>query len=266
MELGGKSPCIVDSTADLEVTARRILWGKTLNAGQTCVAPDYILTPRENVEPLLKTLKKELAEMFPEGFKRSESFCGIVNKQHFTRLSSLSAAHEKELVAGGRVFPESNMIEPSFFVLEGSTAANAPLMQEEIFGPLLPIVALESLDQAIDYINSHEHPLALYVFSADDSFIEKVENRTQSGSLVVNDTVIQLATSQLPFGGVGESGQGSYHGASGFDAFSHKRSVLKRPFWLDLPVRYRPLQPWKIWILRKLLSFSEAQKLSSPPS
>jgi aldehyde dehydrogenase (NAD+) len=158
------------------------------------------------------------------------------------------------------------MIEPSFFVLEGSTAANAPLMQEEIFGPLLPIVALESLDQAIDYINSHEHPLALYVFSADDSFIEKVENRTQSGSLVVNDTVIQLATSQLPFGGVGESGQGSYHGASGFDAFSHKRSVLKRPFWLDLPVRYRPLQPWKIWILRKLLSFSEAQKLSSPPS
>jgi aldehyde dehydrogenase (NAD+) len=266
LELGGKSPCIVDASADLEVTARRILWGKTINAGQTCVAPDYILTHRENIEPLLAALKKVLAEFFPDGFTRSQSFCAIVNERHFTRLTALAEAQSKELVLGGKLHPESMVIEPSIYVLDIAKASAAPLMQEEIFGPLLPIVALDSREQAIDYINAHEHPLALYVFSADSEFIEQVEHQTQSGSFVANDTVIQLATSQLPFGGVGESGQGSYHGFSGFNAFSHQRSVLKRPFWLDLPVRYRPLKPWKMFILRKLLKFAEPQKLPSPLS
>jgi len=266
LELGGKSPCIVDSTANLEVTARRILWGKALNAGQTCVAPDYILTPRDNVQPLLAALKKVLAEFFPEGFKSSESFCSIVNERHFARLSVLLNEHQKELALGGRAQPSSNLIEPSFFLFDSSSAATAAIMQEEIFGPLLPIIALDARDQAIEFINAREHPLALYIFSADNNFIENVESQTTSGSFVANDTVIQLATSQLPFGGVGESGQGSYHGMSGFNAFSQWRSVLKRPFWLDLPVRYRPLRPWKMWILRKLLKFSEPEKVSSPPS
>ncbi len=264
LELGGKSPCIVDSSANLEITARRIWWGKILNAGQTCVAPDYILTPRENVEPLIEALKKVLLEFFPNGFNRGQSFCGIVNERHFKRLTGIASAHHQDLRIGGQTQTENKLIEPSVYVFEIAKADSAALMQEEIFGPLMPIVAFDRSQQAIDYINAHDHPLALYIFSSDQKFIETVEEQTQSGSLVVNDTVIQLATSKLPFGGVGASGMGSYHGQAGFQAFSHLRSVLKRPFWLDLPVRYRPITSWKMYILRKLFSFQKQEKLPSP--
>lgn len=264
LELGGKSPCIVDSSANLEVTARRIWWGKVLNAGQTCVAPDYILTPRENVEPLIAALKKVLLEFFPNGFNRGQSFCGIVNERHFNRLAGIASAHNQDLRIGGQIQIDNKLIEPAVYVLDLAKTDSAALMQEEIFGPLMPIVAFDHSQQAIDYINAHDNPLALYIFSSDHKLIDSVEDQTHSGSLVVNDTVIQLATSKLPFGGVGASGMGAYHGKAGFQAFSHLRSVLKRPFWLDLPVRYRPIAAWKMFILRKLFSFQKQKKLPSP--
>jgi acyl-CoA reductase-like NAD-dependent aldehyde dehydrogenase len=252
LELGGKSPCIVDSSANLEVTARRIIWGKLLNSGQTCVAPDYIFTPRSNVESLCRQLEKTIKEFFPEGFVRGDSYCGIVNQRHFQRLEKIADAHKNQLRIGGKLNQSQRIIEPSFYILDSKSFSSAAMMQEEIFGPLMPIVPYESVDEAISYINANDHPLALYIFSADASLIKKVETSTRSGSFVVNDTVIQLATSQLPFGGIGASGIGAYHGESGFNAFSHQRAVLKRPFWLDLPLRYRPYSGFKMWVLKKL--------------
>ena len=256
LELGGKSPCIVDSTADIKVTARRIIWGKLLNSGQTCVAPDYIFTPRNNVEKLCRQLELTIKEFFPHGFVRGDTYCGIVNQKHFQRLEMIADAHRNQLRIGGKMNQSQRIIEPSFYILDNKSLTDAPLMKEEIFGPLMPIVPYESVEEAINFINANDHPLALYVFSADSEFITKVENSTRSGSFVVNDTVIQLATSRLPFGGVGASGIGAYHGESGFNAFSHFRAVLKRPFWLDLPLRYRPYTGFKMWVLRKLFGLS----------
>jgi acyl-CoA reductase-like NAD-dependent aldehyde dehydrogenase len=255
LELGGKSPCIVDSTADLEVTARRILWGKLLNSGQTCVAPDYIMTPVENVDQLLQSLETTLAKFYPTGFIRHETFCGIVNQRHFQRLEKIATAHKPQLRIGGKLNNSQRLIEPSFYLLDFEDIQAAPIMDEEIFGPLTPIIAYRNIDEVIAYINSREHPLALYVFSSDNRLISKVESRTRSGSFVVNDAVIQLSTSQLPFGGVGSSGTGAYHGITGFQAFSQHRAILKRSFWLDLSLRYRPYSAWKLWFLKRLLGF-----------
>ncbi|NBO38172.1 aldehyde dehydrogenase family protein [bacterium] len=264
LELGGKSPCIIDDTANLRVAAKRILWGKMLNAGQTCVAPDYIFAPHAQVEPLLAEIKLVLKEFFPNGFSRRETFCGIVNQGHYDRLKNMLDAHRSELRLGGTTDAGAKLIEPSFFVLPSKELTKAPLMGEEIFGPLMPIIGYHHVQEAIDFINSNEHPLTLYVFSKDKNLIANVENQTRSGSFVVNDTVIQLATSQLPFGGIGASGMGAYHGKTGFLVFSHKRAVLSRPFWLDLPVRYRPFAPWKLWILKKLFGYQQPKPLPSP--
>ena len=258
LELGGKSPCIVDSNADLTVTARRILWGKLLNSGQTCVAPDYIFTPRSNVENLVRALESTLKEFYPQGFVRNQSYCGIVNQRHFQRLESVADAHRNQLRIGGKIIASQRLVEPSFYLLNLAEAAHAPLMKEEIFGPLMPIISYESIDEVTAYINSHDHPLALYLFTSDSDLVARVERETRSGSFVVNDTVIHLATSKLPFGGVGGSGMGAYHGESGFSAFSYQRAIMKRPFWLDLPVRYRPYSGWKMWFLRKLLGYKRA--------
>lgn len=255
LELGGKSPCIVDSNADLTVSARRILWGKLLNSGQTCVAPDYIFTPRSNIENLCRALEKTLAEFFPEGFIHGQSYCGIVNQHHFQRLEKIADAHKSQLRIGGKLNQSQRLIEPSFYLLDKTQVESAPIMKEEIFGPLTPIIGYESIEEVIHYINANDQPLALYVFSSDQTLISKVEQETRSGSFIVNDSVIQLATSRLPFGGVGPSGLGAYHGEVGFNSFSHHRSVLRRPFWLDLPIRYRPYATWKLWILRKLLGY-----------
>lgn len=255
LELGGKSPCVLDTEVDLEVTVRRILWGKLLNSGQTCVAPDYIFVPRGKTEDLVRQIQKTLDEFFPNGFVRSETYCSIVNRDHFHRLSKLTESHQHQLRIGGKLNQSQNLIEPSVYVLDEENLASAPIMKEEIFGPLIPIIPYDRPQQVVDYINANEHPLALYVFSANQDFVRKIEQETRSGSFVVNDTVIQLATSQLPFGGVGASGIGAYHGRTGFDAFSHRRAVLSRPFWLDLPIRYRPYAAWKRWILGLLLGY-----------
>lgn len=266
LELGGKSPCIVDKNIPLEVAARRILWGKTINAGQTCVAPDYILTPASNADALIASFKQTLNSFFPIGYVRKKSFCGIVNQRHFNRLSSLVHEHKEYLKLGGKVDVAEQLIEPTFFVMTLEQAQQAGIMKEEIFGPLLPVITYQNLDDAIKFIRAKDHPLTLYVFSVDKHLCAAVERETQSGSLVINDTVIQLATSRLPFGGVGASGIGSYHGKAGFEAFSHLRTTLKRPFVLDLPVRYRPLVGWKLWILRKLMKFPYVRHSSLPPA
>lgn len=267
LELGGKSPCFVDVSADLKVTSRRILWGKLLNAGQTCVAPDYLLVSRPVAEELLSALISTLRDFFPNGFQRCENYCGIINERHFERLRQIAEAQSKELRHGGVIDAQNRTIEPSIYMLELASAATAPLMREEIFGPLLPLIVIDSPQQAIDFINAREHPLALYVFSSDQEVTSQFEKLTRSGSMIVNDTVIQLATSQLPFGGVGASGFGAYHGETGFRSFSHMRSVLRRPArWMDIPFRYRPMRPWKLWILRKLLKFRPIQQIPSPPA
>ena len=265
LELGGKSPCIVDKDIPLEVAARRILWGKTMNAGQTCVAPDYILTPANNAESLISCLEKTLSQFFPHWFVRKKSFCGIVNQRHFERLNTLLLENKDYLKFGGKIDVAEQLIEPSIFVMSLDEARRAKIMSEEIFGPLLPIVTYENFHEALSFIQTKSHPLTLYVFSADKQLCATVERETQSGSLVINDTVIQLATSRLPFGGVGASGTGSYHGKAGFEAFSHMRAVLKRPFFLDLPVRYRPWAQWKLWILRKLMKFPLVRQSGLPP-
>lgn len=266
LELGGKSPCIVDNDVQLSVTARRIIWGKTMNAGQTCVAPDYILTHSSQLEALLSSLKQTLSEFFPQGYVRQKSFCGIINKRHFERLCDLVNAHADQLRLGGRIDVANRLIEPTVFTLTLEQARDARIMQEEIFGPLLPIVTYEHVSDAISFIKSKDHPLTLYVFSSNRDLCESIERETQSGSLVINDSVIQLATSRLPFGGVGASGTGSYHGQAGFNAFSHQRTILKRPFFLDLPVRYRPFTSWKLWLLRKIMNFPRIKQADLPPS
>lgn len=259
LELGGKSPCIVDETADLSVSARRILWGKVLNSGQTCVAPDYIFTPRSNAENLCRALEKALTEFFPEGFIRNETYCGIVNQRHFQRLEALAEAHKIQLRIGGKVNASQLLIEPSFYVLDRVDLEHAPIMKEEIFGPLTPIITYDTIDDVISYINANELPLALYVFSKNKEFLSLVEKNTRSGAFVANDTVVHLAASELPLGGIGGSGVGSYHGHFGFNALSHHRAVLKRPFWLDLPIRYRPYKTWKLWLLLKILRYKRSK-------
>lgn len=266
LELGGKSPCIVDKNIPLDVAARRILWGKTMNAGQTCVAPDYILTPASQAEALVTCLEKTLTQFFPIGFVRKKTFCGIVNQRHFDRLSNLLLENKPFLKSGGKIDVAEQLIEPTFFVMSLEQAHSATIMSEEIFGPLLPIITYEKVSDALEFIKKREKPLTLYVFSADEQLCATVERDTQSGSLVINDTVIQLATSRLPFGGVGASGIGSYHGEAGFEAFSHMRAILKRPFILDLPIRYRPWARWKLWILRKLMKFPKVKQSGLPPA
>lgn len=264
LELGGKSPCIVDKGIPLEIAARRILWGKTMNAGQTCVAPDYILVHSSQASELLSSLESTLTQFFPQGYVRKKSFCGIVNKLHFDRLSSLIHEHSDCLRLGGRIDVAAQLIEPTVFVMSLEQARSAKIMGEEIFGPLLPIITFDNPNDAVTFIKSKDHPLTLYVFSNDREFCKTLEQETQSGSLVINDTVIQLATSKLPFGGVGASGNGSYHGKAGFNAFSHKRALLKRPFALDLPIRYRPFARWKLWLLRKLMKFPKVTQSGLP--
>ena len=266
LELGGKSPCIVDKNIPLDVAARRILWGKTMNAGQTCVAPDYILTPASQAEALVTCLEKTLTHFFPSGFVRKKTFCGIVNQRHFDRLSNLVLENKPFLKSGGKIDVAEQLIEPTFFVMSLEQAHSATIMSEEIFGPLLPIITYEKVSDALEFIKKREKPLTLYVFSADEQLCATVERKTQTGSLVINDTVIQLATSRLPFGGVGASGIGSYHGEAGFEAFSHMRAILKRPFILDFPIRYRPWARWKLWILRKLMKFPKVKQSGLPPA
>ncbi|NVK23743.1 MAG: aldehyde dehydrogenase family protein, partial [Gammaproteobacteria bacterium] len=249
LELGGKSPCVVDGSANLKVTAERIIWGKFLNAGQTCIAPDYVLVTPEQREPLIKALKNALIKQYGREPSQSKDYGRIINERHFKRLKSYLEDNQENIIVGGQSNESQKFIAPT---LVFSPELDCALMQEEIFGPILPIVEIESTSHAIRFINQREKPLALYLFSKNDAVIKNVTQQTSSGTLCVNDTMVFMINDKMPFGGVGNSGMGSYHGKWGFDTFSHLKPVMHRSFMLDAPIRYAPYSSWKQKIVKWL--------------
>ena len=235
LELGGKSPCIIDSTADLKLAARRIVFGKYLNCGQTCVAPDYICCHSSVKDVFLDEVRKQIQIQFGEHPLSNPDYGKIINEKHFNRISGLINADK--VICGGHTDPDTLRIEPT--VMDHITYKDK-VMQEEIFGPIMPILTYDSLDDLICKINSMPHPLALYFFTRDKAAARKVTSQCQFGGGCINDTIIHLATSEMSFGGFGESGMGGYHGKEGFRTFSHYKSIVDKKTWLDLPMRYQP--------------------------
>ena len=235
LELGGKSPCIVDETADLPLAAKRIVFGKYLNCGQTCVAPDYILCHSSVKAEFLTHLKAEIRRQYGEDYRGNTSYGKIISRKHFDRVCGL--IDQSKVILGGDSDPEGRKIQPT--VMDNITWDDQ-VMQEEIFGPVLPVLTFDSIDQVIDTVNSHEKSLALYIFSGNKKTIRRVTTQCAYGGGCVNDCIIHLATCAMGFGGVGESGMGAYHGKTGFDAFSHAKSILDKKTWMDLPMRYQP--------------------------
>lgn len=248
LELGGKSPCIVDSTAKIRLAAKRIVFGKYLNCGQTCVAPDYILCDKRIRDELITAILAEIEKQFGKEPLKNPNYGKIINEKHFERI--LGLINGEKLVYGGQSEPESLRIAPT--VLNNITWDDA-VMGEEIFGPLLPILTFDTLDEALDTVESHPHPLALYFFSEDKAAQKKVLDTCRFGGGCINDTIIHLATSDMPFGGVGESGMGSYHGRAGFETFSHYRSIVDKKTWMDLPIRYQKYTGLKEKMMRMFL-------------
>lgn len=248
LELGGKSPCIVDHTANIPLTAKRIVFGKYLNCGQTCVAPDYILCEASVRQPLIQALQREITAQFGADPLANAAYGKIINQKHFDRIRGL--IDPAKVVCGGQSDPATLRIAPT--VMDGVTWEDA-VMGEEIFGPVLPILTWDTLDQAIETVESHPHPLALYCFTEDNQVWRQVLARCRFGGGCRNDVIIHLATSAMPFGGVGESGMGCYHGAEGFKTFSHSRSIVDKKTWIDMPVRYQPYTSAKERMLRFFL-------------
>ena len=248
LELGGKSPCIVDSTAKIRLAAKRIVFGKYLNCGQTCVAPDYILCDKRIRDELITAILAEIEKQFGKEPLKNPNYGKIINEKHFERI--LGLINGEKLVYGGQSEPESLRIAPT--VLNNITWDDA-VMGEEIFGPLLPILTFDTLAEALDTVESHPHPLALYFFSEDKAAQKKVLDTCRFGGGCINDTIIHLATNDMPFGGVGESGMGSYHGRVGFETFSHYRSIVDKKTWMDLPIRYQKYTGLKEKMMRMFL-------------
>ncbi|MEH2170930.1 MAG: aldehyde dehydrogenase [Nostoc sp.] len=247
LELGGKSPCIVDTDINLEHTVRRITWGKFINAGQTCIAPDYLLVNKTIKKDLIDGLEKSLKEFYGENPVNSPDYARIISQKHFDRL--VHFLKDGKVVVGGENQPSERYIAPT---LIDNVSLEDSVMQEEIFGPILPMIEYTDIADAIALINSRPKPLALYLFSQDKNLQKQVLQQTSSGGVCINDTVMQVGVSSLPFGGVGDSGIGNYHGKASFDTFSHKKSVLQNSFWLDLKWRYAPYQG-KLPLIKKLL-------------
>lgn len=247
LELGGKSPCIVDETADLPVAAARIIWGKCLSSGQTCVAPDYVLVARSRKDALIREMQKAICRFYGEDPCENSAYPRIVNERHFDRLAAMLP---EDPAVGGRVDRESLKIEPT--LIETTLNDQSPLMTEEIFGPLLPIVPYDNIHEALGYILSRPRPLALYLFSRNRKLQRRVVETIPFGGGCINDTISHITTPYLPFGGTGDSGMGAYHGRCGYETFTHAKSILSKPFRPDLPVRYPPLTG-KLDLLHKIL-------------
>lgn len=245
LELGGKSPCIVDSSAKLKLAAKRIVFGKYLNCGQTCVAPDYILCHKSVKDEFVKEVCKQIKKQYVENPLQNPDYGKIINEKHFDRLCGL--IDSEKTVLGGNYNKDTLQIAPT--VMDNITWDDA-VMQEEIFGPIMPILTFENMDEVYDLLADQAKPLALYIFSEDKGTIREVTERIRYGGGCVNDCIIHLATSEMAFGGVGESGMGGYHGKDGFDAFSHTKSIVDKKTWMDLPMRY---QPYNRGIYGKLL-------------
>lgn len=247
LELGGKSPCIVDKSADIKLAARRIVFGKYLNCGQTCVAPDYILCESSVKDRFIEAVIKEIKRQYGEIPLQNPDYGKIINEKHFDRL--LGLIDRGKVVFGGEIDPTTSRISPT--VMDGVTNDDA-VMGEEIFGPIMPILTFDDFDTLIAELKTKEKPLALYLFTDDKKQIERVTKELSFGGGCINDVIIHLATSNMGFGGVGESGMGAYHGKVGFDAFSHTKSIVNKKTWIDLPIRY---QPYKSKLYKKLAKF-----------
>ena len=248
LELGGKSPCVVDATARLELAAKRLVFGKLLNCGQTCVAPDYLLIDRRVKDPFLSHVKKWMAAMYGRDPLDNAGYVRMINRKHFDRVMGL--IDPEKVVYGGKGDPDTLKIQPTIL---DNVSPDDPVMGEEIFGPVLPVLTYDTVDQAEAFINDRPHPLALYLFSEDRAVQERFLRCVPFGGGCINDTIIHLATSRMGFGGVGDSGMGSYHGKYSFDTFSHQKSVVKKSTWLDLPFRYAPYSPGAGKLLRFFL-------------
>ena len=249
LELGGKSPCIVDKTADIRRAARRIVWGKFLNAGQTCVAPDYVLVQEEVKEPLLREMKHYIRKMYRDEPLLNPEYPKIINEKHFNRLKELLLEQDGEVITGGKMDADTLKIEPT--ILAGLTE-KSKLMQEEIFGPILPVFAYSNLTDVIRTLQKKEKPLALYLFTRSSRVKETVISRVSFGGGCINDTIIHLSNEKLPFGGAGNSGMGAYHGKHSYETFSREKSIMEKGNWLDIPFRYPPYGK-RLPLLKKLL-------------
>ncbi len=248
LELGGKSPCIVDRSANLALAAKRIVFGKFLNCGQTCVAPDYVYCHADVHDQLVQAIVGQIEKQFGKEPLKNKNYGKIINEKHFTRINGLIAP--EKVVWGGQAKPEQCRIAPT--VLDNVTWDDA-VMQEEIFGPLLPILTYEKLEDVVQVVNSHPHPLALYLFTEEKQTVRYVTAHCQFGGGCINDTIIHLATSRMGFGGVGASGMGAYHGKVGFETFSHRKSIVDKKTWMDLPMRYQPYRKVYEGLLRVFL-------------
>lgn len=247
LELGGKSPCIVDKDAKLEIAAKRIVWGKFLNVGQTCVAPDYLCVHRSIRDKLLKLIIEEIHKQFGKDIKSSPDYPRVVNSASLNRLSEY--LNDGKIYYGGKIDKNDLYMEPTILT---NVDVDSNVMTEEIFGPILPVIEFEDIKDIINFINAREKPLALYYFSENKVNINNILKCTTSGGVTINDTVIHVANGNLPFGGVGNSGIGSYHGKASFDTFTHKRSVMERETFIEFNIRFAPYKN-KINILKKIM-------------
>ena len=243
LELGGKSPCIIDDTVDLKLTAKRVVWGKFLNAGQTCIAPDYILVKKQIKADFTKALIEEIKQAYGNDIKASEDFPRIINRKNTQRLANM--LNQETISFGGEIDETTCYIAPT---LLDNPDLDSPVMQEEIFGPILPILTFETEQDIESVISQYEKPLAFYVFSNNKAFSKGLIERFSFGGGVINDTLMHFGNDKLPFGGVGFSGMGNYHGKFGFDTFSHHKAIVNRKNWIDPPVRYAPYQGKLKWL------------------
>lgn len=249
LELGGKNPCIVEKSANLELSAKRIVWGKFLNAGQTCIAPDYILVYKGIKQELVNFLKQEIINFYSENPELSPDYARIINKDNWKRQIAL--IENQNIIFGGSSKEDELYLSPT---LIDEPALHSKLMQDEIFGPILPIISFENEENLKTIISKYEKPLALYVFSENSDFSNRMIKTYSFGGGCINDTIVHFANNRLPFGGVGNSGIGAFHGKMSFDVFSHKKSIVKKGTWLDIPLRYAPYTS-KIKTIRKLLKW-----------
>ena len=249
LELGGKSPAIINSDTDLKLASKRIVWGKFLNSGQTCVAPDYLVVHKSIKGTLIKELINRIEKTFGKQLEKTDDFTAIVNEKNFNRLISL--INKNKLIYGGKYDQVKRYISPTII---DSPEMNEEIMKDEIFGPILPILSFEKIEDIDEIIIKNPNPLALYVFSKNKKFNEIIINRYPFGGGAVNDTIVHLANSRLPFGGIGSSGIGSYHGKASFELFSHKKSVVRRSTWFDNNLRYAPYKN-KLGLVRKIMKY-----------
>ena len=248
LELGGKSPCIIDRSANLKIAAKRVVFGKYLNCGQTCVAPDYIYCHADIKDAFIAEVRKQIALQYGDDPLANTDYGKIINEKHFNRIKDL--IDPSKVVYGGSCDEASLKIAPT--VMDNITRDDA-VMKEEIFGPVMPVMTFTDYEMLINDINSQPHPLALYIFASDRKLIKNITSRISFGGGCVNDTIIHLATSNMGFGGVGASGMGSYHGRDGFNTFSHYKSIVDKKTWLDLPMRYQPYRSFNGKLIRMFL-------------